>query len=509
MEVPPSTPCCAASHPDRYSSGHSSCLSSSACTEAASPDGEWNLREAGGGAGGGPSARGGSSAVLPQKRREPPSAQRDRAECRCLRGRGAVLRALKPCITPPTPSLMLPRQARCMVCLCLCRARCMVCLCLCRVYEDVERCCEPGKACARFPYHTWQWTSACPHNSPYSVPPTFPLPHLQQGMCALPLPHVAVDFRLPPAILSVDLEERDDGTLPVAAREFKPRYIHINSNIHLRPPPVMDDEDMGCDCKGGSNTACGDDCMCRAQYLSCTNRCGCHGGCCNRPFSRPKRLDIVQTQRCGWGAMAAEPIKAGEFIVEYAGEVIDDAMCEARLWAMRAGGATDFYICEVSRDVVIDATFRGGHGRFVNHSCAPNAELQKWLVEGHVQVGIFAIKDIAVGTEVAYDYRFVSFGLNKACQCGAERCRGVIGANPPTTATATPAAPAPAKPERQAGTVPRAKPWNKAAGEGAGARTKGLLWGTRGARSRRMLTHLSPPWWQQHQQQWLLHHLVT
>ncbi|CAI5976685.1 unnamed protein product [Closterium sp. NIES-64] len=415
MDVPPSTPCCAASHPDRHSSGHSSCLSSSACTEAASPDGEWNLREAGSGAGAGPSARGGSSAGLPQKRREPPSAQRDRAECRW---RAAW------CACVCAESMKTWRGA-------VSRAR------------HVRA--APAPRCSGLPPASRHIPLSLPPSSPHSSPPLFPrFPCLQQGMCALPLPHVAVDFRLPPAIpLSVDMEERDDGTLPAANQQLKPRYIHINSNIHLRPPPVMDDEDMGCDCKGGSNTACGDDCMCRRSAV---------GG-------EPWQL---------------EPIKAGEFIVEYAGEVIDDAMCEARLWAMRAGGATDFYMCEVSRDVVIDATFRGGHGRFVNHSCAPNAELQKWLVEGHVRVGIFAIKDIAVGTEVAYDYRFVSFGPNKACQCGAERCRGVIGANPPTTATATPAAPAPAKPEGQAGTVPRAKPWNKAAGEGAGTRTKGF-----------------------------------
>lgn len=108
--------------------------------------------------------------------------------------------------------------------------------------------------------------------------------------------------------------------------------------------------------------------------------------------------------------MADEDIKVGEFIVEYVGEgnnyfiiyrmiiifyyyfrtylwmlllllstVIDDKTCEERLWNMKHRGETNFYLCEINRDMVIDATYKGNKSRYINHSCCPNTEMQKWF----------------------------------------------------------------------------------------------------------------------------------
>ena len=49
---------------------------------------------------------------------------------------------------------------------------------------------------------------------------------------------------------------------------------------------------------------------------------------------------------------------------------------------------------------VIDAGQRGSLGRFINHSCAPNCETQKWQVGAEVSIGFFALRDIAAGEEV-------------------------------------------------------------------------------------------------------------
>lgn len=60
--------------------------------------------------------------------------------------------------------------------------------------------------------------------------------------------------------------------------------------------------------------------------------------------------------------------------------VINDAMCENRLWAMKGKGISKFYMCEIMKDFIIDATFKGNSSRFLNHSCQPNCKLEKWLV---------------------------------------------------------------------------------------------------------------------------------
>ena len=50
---------------------------------------------------------------------------------------------------------------------------------------------------------------------------------------------------------------------------------------------------------------------------------------------------------------------------------------------------------------------KGGHARFINHSCEPNCATEKWLVDGDLRVGIYARAHIPAGAEITYHYQLV------------------------------------------------------------------------------------------------------
>ncbi len=69
------------------------------------------------------------------------------------------------------------------------------------------------------------------------------------------------------------------------------------------------------------------------------------------------------------------------------------------------------------------------HCRFVNHSCEPNCEMQKWTVNGLYRMALFSLSDVKPGEELTYDYNFSLFNPHEGqqCRCGSSNCRGVIG----------------------------------------------------------------------------------
>ena len=189
-------------------------------------------------------------------------------------------------------------------------------------------------------------------------------------------------------------------------------------------------------------TGCGDECFNRSCHTTCDQRvCPCGPSCSNRPFHllTSPRTKIVLTENRGWGLFLTESVGTGSFIVEYTGEIIDDKTCEERLWADKKRGEDNFYLMEVMGNQIIDARHKGNLSRFINSSCHPNCETQKWQdgSTGETRVGIFAIQDIPAGAELTYDYNFAHFGgegtTSFTCMCGHPLCRGTLDANPERT----------------------------------------------------------------------------
>ncbi|KAK7270419.1 hypothetical protein RIF29_23536 [Crotalaria pallida] len=219
--------------------------------------------------------------------------------------------------------------------------------------------------------------------------------------------------------------------------EELPQYIHINQNDFLtRRHKKQKEEDIAiCECKynaGDPDSACGDSCLNVLTSTECTpGYCPCGIVCKNQRFQKCEyaKTKLFKTEGRGWGLLADENIKEGQFVIEYCGEVISWKEAKRRSQAYESQGLTDAFIICLNASESIDATRKGSLGRFINHSCQPNCETRKWNVLGEIRVGIFAKHDIPIGAELAYDYNFEWFGGAKVrCLCGALKCSGFLGA---------------------------------------------------------------------------------
>jgi histone-lysine N-methyltransferase NSD2 len=124
--------------------------------------------------------------------------------------------------------------------------------------------------------------------------------------------------------------------------------------------------------------------------------CSAGERCQNQRFARrlyPKQERFFTGTR-GWGLRNLVDIKAGEFINEYVGEIIDEEECKRRLDEAHRNNIKNFYFMTIAKNRIIDAGPKGNLARFANHSCDPNMETQKWIVNGEIRVGLFARRDI-------------------------------------------------------------------------------------------------------------------
>lgn len=64
------------------------------------------------------------------------------------------------------------------------------------------------------------------------------------------------------------------------------------------------------------------------------------------------------------------------------------------------------YIGFADKGFYVDGKHKGSLSRFINHSCDPNCELIRWIVNKRTRIGIFAKKDVEENDPLSYDYQF-------------------------------------------------------------------------------------------------------
>lgn len=145
-------------------------------------------------------------------------------------------------------------------------------------------------------------------------------------------------------------------------------------------------------------------------------------------MSTPLAFEIRTSRIAGSGAFAIRPIKKGERLIEYVGERISHAEADRR-YDDESMDEHHTFLFTISARTVIDATNDGNESRYINHSCDPNCESE--VTRGRVFIS--AIRDIAEGEELHYDYAYERSGDETEedermyeCRCGAAQCRGSI-----------------------------------------------------------------------------------
>ncbi|CAH0758615.1 unnamed protein product [Diatraea saccharalis] len=122
---------------------------------------------------------------------------------------------------------------------------------------------------------------------------------------------------------------------------------------------------------------------------------------------REDGLQVAYFEEKGRGIIATRPFGRGQFVVEYAGELVGvaEARHRERLYAQDPNaGCYMYYFRHGDQQYCIDATAESGRlGRLVNHSRNGNLTTKAVWVDGPRLV-LLAAHDIAPGEELTYDY---------------------------------------------------------------------------------------------------------
>lgn len=219
------------------------------------------------------------------------------------------------------------------------------------------------------------------------------------------------------------------------------------------------DEFEGCECTDGCRDAKRCPCCRYGGHVECSYTCACSRALCrNRAVGLGLcvHLQLVHTA-CGLGVRTLEQLGRGQFVCEYAGEVLTASAARARLDAYDRDLMASKYLMAVRESfgplrhgragrglgrartevTYVDATYSGAVGRFINHSCAPNLETRTVRV-GHAvpHVGLFVcVASIRAGEQLSFDYGEAAAditGVQKVassgtpCLCGVPACRGFL-----------------------------------------------------------------------------------
>lgn len=144
--------------------------------------------------------------------------------------------------------------------------------------------------------------------------------------------------------------------------------------------------------------------------------------------------EVRKSSLHGTGVFAARPIPAGTRITDYKGKRITPEQADA-MFPVNPSDPYHTFFFSLSGGKIIDGGQGGNDARWINHSCEPNCETEENSTG--TRVFVVALRDIAAGEELFYDYSLViddritkTLKQNYRCLCGAASCRRTMLALP-------------------------------------------------------------------------------
>ncbi|CAO4361534.1 unnamed protein product [Caenorhabditis nigoni] len=176
---------------------------------------------------------------------------------------------------------------------------------------------------------------------------------------------------------------------------------------------------LACGCTKGACTS-DMECLNRALRVQCSKECTL-SYCSNRRFWKEdcdQKLRVSNRSKDTIKTKTAR--RAGEFLCEYAGEVITYEEARSRFIKNH-----DARIIAIGPQLFVDATNRGNLARFIKHSCTPNTRVEIWSVNGSYKAGIFCLADLSSNVEITMDKSGL-LPCDISCNCSSPNCKKIV-----------------------------------------------------------------------------------